>query len=83
MKLIVICTTCLALSACATSYVSELAQPNYGRHGFSYSEGDVDPTLLMNGSYAAKQMNGSYAGAFCLADRCSLEAPLWASGWAP
>jgi hypothetical protein len=58
MKLISSFVICLALSACATDYVSQLSEPNYGRHSFHYSEGNVDPTLLMNGVYASKQMNG-------------------------
>jgi hypothetical protein len=45
----------------------------------------MDPTLMMNGVYASKQMNGSLQvqplGAFCLTDyRCS---PLSSSGWDP
>lgn len=73
----------LALSACATDYVSQLSEPNYGRHGLHYLEENVDPTLMMNGIYASKQMNGSPLGAFCLTDRCSQSAPLWSSGFAP
>jgi hypothetical protein len=88
MKLISSLIICLALSACATDYVSQLSEPNYGRHGLRYSEGNVDPTLLMDGIYASKQMNGPDAsaplGAFCLtAYRCSQQPQLWTSGSAP
>jgi hypothetical protein len=88
MKVISSLIICLALSACATDYVSQLSEPNYGMHGLHYSEGNVDPTLLMNGIYASKQMNGTDVsgplGAFCLtAYRCSQQPQLWASGWAP
>jgi hypothetical protein len=88
MKLISSLIICLALSACATDYVSQLSEPNYGRHGLHYSEGNVDPTLMMNGIYASKQMNGADVsaplGAFCFtAYRCSQQPQLWASGSAP
>jgi hypothetical protein len=87
MRLISTLIICLALSACATDYVSQLSEHNFGKSGLSYSEENVDPTMLMNGIYASKQLNGSYAtapfGAFCMTDRCSQEAPLWSSGWAP
>lgn len=88
MKLISSLIICLALSACATDYVSQLSEPNFGRHVLHYSDGNVDPTLLMNGIYAAKQMNGpdvsAPLGAFCLtAYRCSQQPQLWASGSAP
>lgn len=88
MKLISSFVICLALSACATDYVSQLSEPNYGRHSFHYSEGNVDPTLLMNGVYASKQMNGPDVsvplGFFCLtAYRCSQQPQLWTSGFAP
>jgi hypothetical protein len=78
----------LALSACATNYVSPLSEPNYGRHALHYSEGNVDATLLMDGIYASKQMNGpdvsGSLGAFCLsAYGCSHQPQLWASGSAP
>ena len=76
---------CLGLSACATDYVSQLSQPNYGIRTLKYSESNVDPTLLMDGIYASKQMNGLYSkplGAFCLTDsRCSPQAHQ--SGWDP
>jgi len=79
---------CLGLSACATDYVSQLSEPNYGIRGLHYSREDVDPTLLMNGTYASKQMNGFYVskplGAFCLTDyRCSQQAQQSSSGWNP
>ncbi len=89
MKLISSLIMCLALSACATDYASQLSGADFGRHdSLKYSEGNVDPTLLMNGVYASKQMNGSDASvplsAFCLtAYRCSAQPPLWASGSAP
>ena len=88
MRLISSLTICLGLSACATDYVSQLYQPNYGLRGLKYTEGDVDPTLLMNGTYASKQMNGPYGsmplGAFCLTDyRCSQRAQQSSSGWNP
>ena len=88
MKLISPLIICLALSACATDYASQLSEPSYGRRGLHYSEENVDPTLLMNGVYASKQMNGSDSsaplGAFCLtAYRCSQQPQLWESGSAP
>jgi hypothetical protein len=88
MKLMSSLIICLALSACATDYVSQLSEPNYGRHGLHYSEGNVDPTLLMNGVYASKQLNGSDVsvplGFFCLTTyRCSQPSQLSASGFAP
>lgn len=75
-----------ALSACATDYASQLAEPNYGLHHMHYTEGNVDPTMLMNGTYASKQLNGPSVplGAFCLtAYRCSTQSQLSSSGWAP
>ena len=88
MKLISSLIICLALSACATDYVSQLSEPSYGRHGLHYSEGNVDPTLLMNGVYASKQLNGPDVsvplGFFCLTIyRCSQQPQLSASGFAP
>jgi hypothetical protein len=87
MKLISSLMICLSLSACATDYLSRLSEPNYSKGGLHYSEENVDPAMLMNGIYASKQMNGSYAtapfGAFCATNRCSQQAPLWSSGWAP
>jgi hypothetical protein len=88
MKLISSLTICLALSACATDYASQLSEPNFGIRGLHFSEENVDPTLLMNGIYASKQMNGPSVskplGAFCLTDyRCSQQSQLRSSGWAP
>jgi hypothetical protein len=88
MRLISSLTVCLALSACATDYVSQLYQPNYGVRGLHYSPADVDPTLLMNGTYASEQMNGLYGsaplGAICLTNyRCSPQAQQSSSGWDP
>jgi hypothetical protein len=79
---------CLALSACATDYASQLAERNYGIGGLHFPEENVDPALLMNGIYASKEMNGpdvsGSLGAFCLtAYRCSQQPQLWASGSAP
>ena len=88
MRLISSLVLCLVLSACATDYVSQLYQPNYGVRGLKYTEGTIDPTLLMNGTYASKQMNGlygsKYSGPFCLTDfRCSTQAQQSSSGWNP
>jgi hypothetical protein len=88
MRLISSLMICLGLSACATDYVSQLSEPNYGVRSLEFTPGDVDPTLLMNGSYAAKQMNGLYIskplGPFCLTDyRCSPQAQQSSSGWNP
>jgi hypothetical protein len=78
---------CLGLSACATDYVSQLSEPDFGFRSLHISPGDVDPTLLMNGAYASKQMNGLYispSGPFCLTDyRCSPQAQQSSSGWNP
>ena len=87
MKLMSSLIICLALSACATDYASQLSEDNYGRRGgLHYSEDTLDPTLMMNGIYASKQLNGAPIplGAYCLTDyRCSQQSPLWSSGWAP
>jgi hypothetical protein len=85
MRLISALIVCLGLSACATDYVSQLYEPNYGIRSLRYSPGDVDPTLLMNGTYASKQMNGLYGSrAVCLTDyRCSPQAQQSSSGWNP
>ena len=83
IKLVSRIVVCVALSACATDYVSQLAEPNYGMHGLKYTEGNVDPTMLMNGTYASKQLYGSFFGTFCMTDRCSQQAPLWSYGSAP
>jgi hypothetical protein len=83
IKLISPIIACVILSACATDYVSQLAEPNYGMHGLKYTEGNVDPTMLMNGTYASKQLYGSSFGTFCMAERCSQQAPSWSPGLAP
>jgi hypothetical protein len=85
MRLIASLIVCLGLSACATDYASQLSEPNYGIRTLKYSEGDIDPTLLMNGSYASKQLNGLYGSrAFCLTDyRCSPQAQQSSNGWNP
>ena len=88
MRLITFLIVSLGVSACATDYVSQLSEPNYGIRGLHYSPGDVDPTLLMNGTYASKQLNGFYltnpSGPFCLTDnRCSPQAQPSSAGWNP
>jgi hypothetical protein len=62
--------------------------PQHGLRGLHYTESDIDPTLLMNGTYASKQMNGLYGskslGVFCLTDyRCSPQAQQSSAGWNP
>ena len=88
MKLISSLIVCLALSACATDYASQLYEPNYGIRSLHYGPGDVDPTLLMDGTSASKQMSGLYGskslGVFCLTDyRCSPQAQQSSNGWNP
>jgi len=88
MKLVSSLLVFLGLSACATDYVSQLSQPDYGIRSLHYTESDIDPTLLMNGTYASKQMNGLNAstpmGVFCLTDyRCSQQTQQSSSGWNP
>ena len=88
MRLIALLILSLGLSACATDYASQLSEPNFGVRGLHYSPADVDPTLLMNGTYASKQMNGfygsKYSGPFCLTDaRCSPKAQQSSAGWNP
>ena len=83
VRMILPVTVCLILSACATDYVSQLTDPNFGAHHLKLTEGNVDPTMLMDGTYASKQLFGSSSGTFCVTDRCSQRAPLWSSGWAP
>lgn len=73
MRLISSLIVCLGLSACATDYVSRLYEPNYGVRGLKYSEDTLDPTLIMNGTYASKQMNGFYVP----------RPQRWSSGWDP
>jgi hypothetical protein len=51
-----------------------------------FSEGNVDPAMLMNGVYASKQMDGfsvsNPLGAYCVTNyRCSQAVPR--SGWDP
>jgi hypothetical protein len=77
MKLISSLGLCLALSACATDYASQLSESNYG-YRVLYSRDPADPAQLMNGLYTS----GPAGTAFCLT-RCSREAPLWSSGFAP
>jgi hypothetical protein len=85
MKLISSLIICLGLSACATDYSSQLYEPGYGMRGVHLSPANVDPTLLMNGEYASKQLNGlslsQSSGAFCTGIRCSQQQ--WSSGWNP
>jgi hypothetical protein len=83
IKLISPIVGCAALSACATDYVSRLTDPSSGAPSVRYSEGNVDPAMLMNGTYASKQLSGSSFGTFCITDRCAQQTPLWSSGWAP
>jgi len=89
MKIISSLIICMALSACATDYVSQLAEPNYGRPAsLHYAEENIDPALMMDGIYASKQMNAPDVsqplGAFCLTTYgCTRQAPLSSSGWAP
>jgi hypothetical protein len=84
MRLISSLILCLGLSACATDYVSQLSEPNYGVRSLHYYPEDVDPTLLMNGTYASKQMNGFHVSKSCLIDyRCSPQAQQSSSGWNP
>jgi hypothetical protein len=88
MRLISSLILCLGLSACATDYASQLSEPNYGIRSLKYTESSVDPTLLMNGTYASKQMNGLYGsrslGVFCLTDyRCSQPTQQSSNGWNP
>jgi hypothetical protein len=60
MRLISLLMICLGLSACATDYASQLSEPGFGIRGLHLSPQNVDPTLLMNGAYASKQLNGYY-----------------------
>jgi hypothetical protein len=87
MRLISFLIVCLGLSACATDYASQLSEPNFGVRGLQITPGDIDPTFLMNGTYASKQMNGLYSlpsGPFCLTNyRCSPQAQQSSSGWNP
>jgi len=88
MKLIASLIICLGLSACATDYVSQLSEPDFGRRGLHLSPENIDPTQLMDGTYASRQMNGLYGskalGAFCWTDaRCSQQLQPSSSGWNP
>lgn len=87
MRLIPCLIVGLGLSACATDYASQLSEPNFGVRGVHLTEGNLDPSMLMDGAYASKQMNGFYSGkpygTFCLTGyRCSQATPQW-SGWDP
>jgi hypothetical protein len=77
MKLISSLIICFALSACATDYASQLSESNFG-YRVLYSRDPADPAQLMNGLYSA----GPAGTVFCL-NRCSREAPLSSSGFAP
>jgi len=77
MKLISSLGLCLALSACATDYASQLSESNFGYRTL-YSRDPADPAQLMNGLY-----NPGPAGTAVCLTRCSGEAPLWSSGFAP
>ena len=77
MKLILSLGLCLALSACATDYASQLSESNFG-YRVLYSKDPVDPAQVMNGLYSS----GPAATTVCLT-QCSREAPLWSSGFAP
>jgi hypothetical protein len=83
VRLILPIVFCAGLSACATDYVSQLSEPNFGTQHLKLTEGNVDPTMLMNGTYASKQLYGSSFGTICTTDRCTQQTPLWSSGWAP
>jgi hypothetical protein len=85
MRLILSLIACLALSACATDYASQLYEPHYGLRGLHYSESDIDPGLLMNGGYASKQMNpGLRSLAPCSINyRCSPQVQQSSAGWNP
>ena len=83
MRFISALTICLGLSACATDYVSQMYQPNHGVRGLHYTESNIDPTSLMDGTYASKQMNGFYVSKPCLTDyRCSMQSQQ-SYGWNP
>jgi hypothetical protein len=86
MKLISSLVVCLALSGCATDYASQLSEAGFGYRRVDYSEENLDPALLMNGTYASKQLNGPSTPlrAFCLSDyRCSQQSQLASSAWEP
>jgi hypothetical protein len=77
MKLISSFLLCLALSACATDYASQLSKSHFG-YRVLYSRDPADPAQLMNGLYSS----GPAGAVFCVT-RCSREAPLSSSGFAP
>jgi hypothetical protein len=77
MRLISALFICLGLSACATDYVSQLSEPNYGIRSLHISE-DANPVLLMNGGYASKQLNGFY-----VSKPYGTQSQQPASGWDP
>jgi hypothetical protein len=89
MRLISLLIICLGLSACATDYVSQLSEPGFGIRGLHLTPQNVDPTLLMNGAYASKQLNGYYirpTSPYCSDYRCAQQVPQWSSTpdpWAP
>jgi hypothetical protein len=60
MRLMLSLMICLGLSACATDYVSQMSEANYGVRSLEFTKDDVDPIPLMNGTSASKRMNGLY-----------------------
>lgn len=79
MRLIASLVMCLALTACATDYGSQLLAPNFGRQSLYPSDAMLDPSQLMDGAYSLGP-----GASFCLTTTsCSRQAPLWSSGWAP
>jgi hypothetical protein len=77
MKLIASLGLFLALSACATDYASQLSETNFG-YRVLYSRDPADPAQVMNGLYSSAPV-----GTVVCATRCSREAPLWSTGFAP
>jgi len=77
LKLISSLALCLALAACATDYASQLSESHFG-YRILNSGDPVDPAQLMNGLYSSEIVGTT----FCFS-RCSREAPLWSSGFAP
>jgi len=76
MKLILTLGLCLALSACATDYASQLSETNYGKRVLN-SKDTLDPSQLTNGLYT------SGPSGFFYATRGSQQSQLWSSGFAP
>ena len=76
MKVISILGLCLALSACATDYASQLSESHFGYRVLD-SKDTLDPVQLSNGMYVSGP-----SAAFC-STRCSQQAQLWSSGFAP